>query len=168
MDFYDVIRGRHSVRGYMSEPIPQESLQRIGEALMAAPSACNLQPWEFWVVLNPEIRRKICAVYSQPWLAQAPAIIVAIGNPEAAWKRREGTSIVDVDIGIAMEHVVLAAEAEGLGTCWICAYEINKMNRALALHPPHTVIAISPLGKPAQKPAPPPRRPLEQLFKVVA
>ena len=167
MDFYDVIRNRRSVRAYKGDAIKPDSLQRIGEALRAAPSACNLQPWEFRVVLNPDMRKKICGVYSQPWLAQAPAIVAAIGNTAAAWKRREGTSIIDMDVGVAMEHVVLAAEAEGLGTCWICAYEIEKMNKALGVEPPLTVLAISPLGYPVQKGSQPPRRPLEHLFKVV-
>ncbi len=167
MDFYEVVRKRRSVRGFTSDPISRESLQRIGEALRVTPSACNLQPWEFRVVLNAEMRRRICAVYTQPWLAEAPAIVVAIGNPDAAWKRREGGSSIDIDIGIAMEHVVLAAEAEGLATCWICAYEVDKMNKALGVTPPLTCLAISPLGTAAKTSAMPPRRPLEQLFQIV-
>ncbi len=167
MEFYDVIKQRRSIRGYQDKPVPADALQRIGEAVNLAPSACNLQPWKFLVVENKEFRDRICQIYSQPWLAEAPAIVVAFGNNEICWKRLEGDPIAAMDIGIAMEHFVLAAAAEGLGTCWICAYNVAAMNEALQVKSPWTTMAISPLGYAAKDPVPLKRKKLSDVFEVM-
>lgn len=146
MDFYEVVKKRRSIRGYDSTPIPHKSLVNIGQAVQLAPSACNLQPWKIKIIKNPEIKKQICNVYTRDWLKTAPAVAVILGNSAEAWKRPEGQSIIDVDIAIAMEHLVLAATAEGLGTCWICAYSTSEMNKALNIKDPWSTLAISPLG----------------------
>ena len=148
MKFYDVVKSRRSVRSYTGDAIDRESLGRICEAVRWAPSACNLQPWMFRVVLNCETRNKICSVYKGDWLKKAPGIVLALGNRDIAWKRVEGNSIIDMDIGIAMEHFVLAAAAEGLGTCWICAFDQDRAHRQFALSPEWEVVAMTPLGYP--------------------
>jgi len=167
-DFFQVLRERRSVRAYLSKPIPPEALTLLGEAVSLAPTACNRQPFLFQVVLDANRRARIAEVYRQPWLRQAPAIVLAIGNPQQAWRRLEGDSIVAVDVAIAMEHLVLAAAALGLGTCWICAYERAAMNRAAGVQSPGEVIAISPLGYPADDKPAPPRKPLAEIFQVIA
>ena len=167
MDFYDVVKNRRSIRGYKSDPVPNEALERIGEAVRSAPSACNMQPWSFRVVLNESTRQKISECYSADWLTEAPAIAVVLGNNESCWKRLEGDPIVEMDVGIAMEHFVLAATAEGLGTCWICAYNIEKMNKVLGIIAPWSVYAISPLGYANAEPREFDRKPLDELFKVI-
>jgi len=149
MEFYETIRTRRSCRGYLPDkPVSAESLGRIAEAIDLAPSACNKQPLKFLFVRNPEVRKKIGKVYQPAWLMEAPVIAVVLGCDAEAWHRPEGDSIVPVDAAIAMEHFVLAATAEGLGTCWICAFRRDEMDRALGLEkgsPWHSV-AISPLG----------------------
>lgn len=167
MDFYDVVKNRRSIRGYKNNPVPDEALERIAEAVRLAPSACNMQPWSFRIVLNDVMRSKICACYSAEWLTKAPAIAVVLGNSDSCWKRLEGEPIIAMDIGIVMEHFVLAAAAEGLGTCWICAYEVAKMNKALGIIAPWSVYAISPLGYAAVAPRELNRKPTEELFKVI-
>lgn len=167
MDFYEVIKTRRSVRNYKPDPVPEDALKRIAEAVSLAPSACNLQPWSFRIVINPDLRQKIASIYSRPWLAEAPAIAVALGNSETCWKRLEGEPAIAIDIGIAMEHLVLAAAAEGLGTCWVCAYEVARMNAALNIIAPWSVYAISPLGYAAAAPQPLQRKPIEEVFKVL-
>ncbi|HCE42387.1 MAG TPA: nitroreductase [Lentisphaeria bacterium] len=167
MKFYDVVKKRRSIRAYKGDPIDMEALARIGEAVNLAPSACNIQPWCFRIILNSDIRKSICSCYNNEWIKQAPAIVVALGNREAAWKRLEGGSIIDVDIGIAMEHLVLAATAEGLGTCWVCAYDVKRMNSVLGILPPWEVLAISPLGKPAENPEARKRKPVSEVFRII-
>lgn len=167
MDFYDVIKNRRSIRGYKSDPIPEASLQRIAEAVQLAPSACNLQPWKVRIITDPELRAKICSHYSAAWLAEAPAIAVVLANDEECWKRLEGDPIIGIDIGIVMEHLVLAATAEGLGTCWICAYDIAKMNKALNVLAPWSVLAISPLGYSNVQCKELERKPLNDIFEVI-
>jgi len=167
MEFYEVIKSRRSIRGYRNTMIPDVVLRRIADAINLAPSACNRQPWRFEFVFNPEIRTKICEVYRQPWLKEAPAIVVAIGNENECWKRPEGTPITDIDIAIAMEHMVLAATAEGLGTCWICAYEKARMNAALGVSAPWSVLAISPLGFPGVSPSELRRKDVNETVKII-
>ncbi len=167
MDFYDVVKTRRSVRSYSTAPLDPESLSRIADAVLWAPSACNRQPWTFRVIMDSTLRDNICSVYDAGWLRQAPAIVLAIGNKDLAWKRVEGTSIVEMDIGIAMEHFVLAAAAEGLSTCWICAYDIKKMSSVTGILPPWEVLAISPLGKADKTTAAPKRKQVEELFKII-
>ncbi len=146
MDFYEVVKARRSFRGYQDRAIPREALARIAEAVQLAPTACNRQPFRLLLISNPELRAKICSIYSAPWLKQAPIIAVAIGDASQAWTRLEGTSIIDVDVSIMMEHFVLAAAAEGLGTCWICAYDRAALDSALGLQDGWKSVAISPLG----------------------
>ncbi len=168
MEFYDVIKKRRSVREYdPDKKIPKEALLRIGEAVRLAPSACNIQPWTFRVVFDIAARSRMAKVYKRDWFARAPAVVLAIGNREKAWKRLEGNSIIDIDIAIAMEHFILAATAEGLGTCWICAYDVEKMNKAAGIVAPWSVLAVSPLGYPDDNKTPPDKKPLDELFKVL-
>jgi nitroreductase len=167
MEFYEVIEKRQSIRSYKGDPVPQESLDRIAVALQQAPSACNLQPWSFRIVRNDKLKSDICACYGGKWLAEAPAIIVALGNIETCWKRPEGTPIMDIDMGIAMEHIVLAAAAEGLGTCWICAYNSDEMNKAMNIIKPWSVLAVSPLGFPDVIPERKEHKAVKEIFKII-
>lgn len=150
MNFMDTIRKRRSVRAYQSTPLPETAIDKITEAIQLAPTAANKQPFSFLLVTEPETKRKIEAVYSKDWLAQAPAILVAIGDQSQAWQRFDGRSAVEIDTAIAMEHALLAAADEGVASCWICAFATEKMNAALDIEPPRSVVAISPLGYPAE------------------
>lgn len=124
----EVIARRVSRRAYKTDPVPEEYLDQILEAARLAPSACNAQPWRFALVQTPEIRRQVVARGFLPgikmdWAMDAPVHVV-IGIERSLVPHRLGTLIsgVDypwVDIGIAGEHLVLAATALGLGTCWI-------------------------------------------------
>lgn len=146
MEFYKVIQNRRSIRGYRPDPVPDESLARIAEAVYLAPSAHNNQPYKFMFIRNMKMRDKICGVYQQPWLRSAPVIVVALGDEEQAWRRLEGDSILGVDIGIAMEHLQLAAFAEGLASCWICSFPRTAMKYAAGVTGSWTPVAIAPLG----------------------
>jgi nitroreductase len=124
----DVISRRVSCRDYKPDPVPVEHLMRILEAARLAPSACNKQPWRFAVVRDPGLRRRIVEEGFLPgirmdWALEAPVHVV-IGMETSFVIHRLGGAIsgVDypwVDIGIAGEHLVLAATELGLGTCWI-------------------------------------------------
>ncbi|MDY5695764.1 MAG: nitroreductase family protein [Victivallales bacterium] len=169
MDFYDVIRARRSVRSYQSTPVPQSVVEHIAEAVNLAPTACNRQPFRVLFVTDPAKRAALCDSNRFAWLADAPAIAVVVGNSAAAWKRLEGDSIVDVDCAIIMEHLILAATAEGLGTCWICAFQRDIANAALNLPEGESAVAMTPVGYAADgfKPVPLTRKPLAQVFEVI-
>lgn len=167
MEFYDVLKKRRSMRGYSSNEIPEESLQRIMEAVRLAPSACNKQPIRILLVKNKELKEKICGIYTQKWLAEAPVIAVALSNDSQAWRRIEGDSASCIDAAIAMEHFVLAAACEGLGTCWICAFNRMALDLALGLDPQWKTFAISPLGYANTEPRANGSKTLDELFKVI-
>jgi nitroreductase len=121
------------------------------EALRLAPSACNLQPWTFIFVQDAALRRSLAdACRKQSFLAEAPVIVVGVGHPERAYKkmRGEGNS-VEVDVAIALDHLTLAAAAEGIGTCWIGAFSEGPVKDLLGIPKTARVVAITALGFPA-------------------
>ena len=146
MEFYDVLKTRRSVRAYKPDAVPEQALRNIAEAVNLAPTACNKQPFKLVLVRDPEMRKIICANCHFEFLAQAPVIAVMMTNESASWTRYEGNPAADIDASIAMEHLVLAATAEGLGTCWICAFSRPQMNDALKISAPWSVFALSPIG----------------------
>ena len=141
MDFYDVIGTRHSIRSYKPEQIPLPVLERILEAARRSPSATNKQPWRLIIVTDQMIREKIAAsgIYGS-LLSQSPVIIVGVGDPIVAPNR------YIIDTSIALEHVVLAATAEGLGSCWVCSFEESLVKELLGIPEDKRVVAIIALG----------------------
>lgn len=139
----EVILHRRSVRSYEQQPLDDGVLKEILEAGWQAPSAANRQPWTFVVVRDPERRRQLAeACNGQMWLADAGALIVGIGLPAVSerWYR--------VDVAIAMENMVIAATANGLGTCWIGAFNEDKVKEVIGAPEESRVVAVMPIGVP--------------------
>ena len=153
MDVLEAIRNRRSVRSYSPRSIPPEVMDRMRQALRYAPSACNYQPWRFIFVSDVDLRQKLARVANdQLWMAEAPVTIVACGLPTEAYKRMGGDgNSIDIDVAIALDHLTLAAVADGLGTCWIGAFNEQKAKQLLGVPPPVKVVAMTPLGYPASK-----------------
>jgi nitroreductase len=151
MDVLEAITRRRSVRSYSSKPIEPKVMERMRKALRYAPSACNLQPWRFILVDDEAMRRELAAAsHGQSWIAQAPVTVVACGFPGQAYKRMGGYgNSVDVDLAIALDHLTLAAAAEGLGTCWIGSFDEGKVKQLLGIPASAKVVALAPLGYPA-------------------
>jgi nitroreductase len=171
MDVLTAIRNRRSVRSFSPLPIPAAVLARLREALRSAPSACNLQPWHFVLVTEPDLRRRVAQACSdQLWMADAPLIIVACGLTEEAYGRMGGTrSSLDIDVAIALDHLMLAAVAEGVGTCWIGAFDEDAVRNLLAIPAAVEVVALTPVGFPSAPDLIAPladnrRKPVSQLF----
>jgi len=124
----DLIGRRVSCRAYRTDPVPRAHLEQLIEAARLAPSACNQQPWRFAVVQEAALRRRVVVEGFLPgidmaWALDAPALVV-VGMQRTFVTHRLGAQVsgVDypwIDIGIAGEHLVLAAAELGLGTCWI-------------------------------------------------
>jgi nitroreductase len=151
MDVMHAIHTRRSVRSYSSRPIPPDVLERMCRALRSAPSAKNLQPWHFIFVTDPELRREVThAANDQEWIADAPVIVVACGFPEAAAQALGGhRNSVEVYVAIAVDHLTLAAVADGLGTCWIGSFKEAEVKQLLDVPPQAVIITLTPLGYPA-------------------
>jgi len=165
MDFYEAVQKRLSVRSYKPDPIPDDVLGRILEAGRLAPSAKNYQPWKFIVVRDQAIRQALVpACKNQASVGQAPVVICACAITEQAWKGMGGYwSAEAVDLTIALEHMILAAAAEGLGTCWIGAFLEAEVKKVLAIPDGIKPIALTPLGYPATEAKPRSRKPLSEI-----
>jgi nitroreductase len=152
MDVLKAIRTRRSVRSYAPTPIPDDVLDRLRQALRCAPSACNFQPWHFIFVTDANLRRELGKIaYDQHFIADAPVLVVACGLPFKAHKQLAGhRNSVEVDVAIALDHLSLAAVAEGLGTCWIGAFDEEPAKRLLGVPTTHEIVALMPVGFPAQ------------------
>ena len=162
MSVLDVIIARRSVRKFRKDPVPEAALARILEAARLAPSGKNLQPWKFIVVRDSETRKKLAAASAnQTFLASAPVVIAACGFPDEAYPRLgRYMNSWPVDVAIAMEHIVLQAVEEGLGTCWIGAFEEVEVKAVLGIPAEARVLALTPLGLPDESPAARGRKPL--------
>lgn len=151
MDVLSAILNRRSVRSYSEKPIPADVLARLRTALRWAPSARNWQPWYFIFVQDAELKRQLAdATNDYGWITQAQYIVAAVGDPEAASKKIGGRrSSVEIDVTIALDHLTLAAAAEGLGTCWIGGFDEDQAKRLLLIPESMMLVGFTPLGYPA-------------------
>ncbi len=152
MEFTDLIRSRESVRSYdPGRPVPEEILKKILDAGRIAPSACNYQPWKFLLISSPAMLKRVRECYQRDWFRDAPHVLVSVGLKDKSWSRSyDGYNSIETDVAIAMTHIILAAENEGVGTCWIAAYNPVILREALGLKSNEILFSITPLGYPRQ------------------
>ncbi|MCE1199645.1 MAG: nitroreductase family protein [Marinilabiliales bacterium] len=150
MNFKDLAFNRFSVRNFQPKSVEKEKLNAILEAAILAPSAVNFQPWTFVVVTEASLLEQLHSCYHRDWFKTAPACIVAIGNHEEGWHRpTDGKDYTDMDVAIAIDHLMLAAAEAGLGTCWICHFNAEKCAELFDLPAHLEPIAMIPVGYPA-------------------
>jgi nitroreductase len=160
LEFMDVVRKRRSIRKYRPDPVPQAEIDYVLEAARLAPSWGNKQCWRYIVVTDEALRKRISLREST---AAAPAIVVACADP-ALSGNRDGKPYFMLDVGIGMEHLVLAAAERGLGTCWLGGqFDEKVVKEALGVPENVRVVAMTPLGYPDEDPAPRDRKPAGEL-----
>lgn len=152
MDFYQVIRTRRSVRSFKGDPIPEKVLNKVLEVARIAPSGGNRQPWKFILVKDAELKQKMIPLCNnQRFVAEAPVLVVACGQRLPTNRGGYmGEMGVLLDVSIAFTHLILAARAEGLGTCWIGAFDNERIKKLLHVPEGYEVVAATPLGYPAE------------------
>ena len=165
MEFLELARKRYSVRSYKSDPVEKEKLERVLEAARLAPTAVNIQPFQLLVIHTAGREAELLQIYNKKWFTQPPIVICACGIPGKSWVRKDGKNYNDVDVAIVMDHLILAATAEGLGTCWIGAFNPLAAKEILGLPAGVEPIAFTTLGyandqAPAKK-----RKPLSELVR---
>jgi nitroreductase len=150
MNILELIAHRESIRSYDPErPVDSATLMRILEAGGLAPSAANRQPWEFILVQSPEALERVRQSYPRPWFRDAPQVLAVAGFKDQAWVREcDQYTALETDLTIAMDHLILAADHEGVATCWIANFDPERLREALKLGPNQEVFAITPLGYP--------------------
>jgi nitroreductase len=165
MDLFDAIAGRYSVRGYKPDPVEDEKLTRVLEAARQAPTAANRQPFRIIVIHTRGREEEMARVYGRRWLTQAPLVLAFVAVRGEAWRRMDDKPYDEVDATIAMDHLVLAATALGLGTCWIAAFDPAAAREVLGLPGDVELVALTPLGYPDKARAETGRRPLDELVR---
>ena len=148
MEYTELIYSRESIRNYdPGRLLPGNLLEKILDAGRIAPSACNIQPWKFLLISSPEMLEKVRASYPRKWFMDAPHVLVILGLKEKAWVRSfDGYNSIETDLAIAMTHIILAAENEGVGTCWIEAYDPKLLKEVLIIGENQVIFGITPLG----------------------
>jgi nitroreductase len=158
MEFMEVIAKRRSIRKYKSDQIPDAKLCKLYEALRRAPSGGNRQDYAFIFVKDEKKRQQIATEAGhQKFLAEAPVLMVAVCEPGGAF-----------NVAIAVDHMILAAADEGLGTCWVGWFEREPVRRILGIPESKEVPILVPIGYPDESPEARPRKPLEELIMVDA
>jgi len=165
MEFFALIEARYSVRAYKPDPVEEEKLAKVLEAARLAPTAANRQPFQLIVIKTKGREEELKRIYGKDWFVQPPLVIAAVGLTERAWTRSDGRNYVDVDVAIVMDHLILAAANEGLGTCWVGAFDPDAAREVLGLPEEVEPIAFTPLGYPDDEPKPKKRRPLDELVR---
>ncbi len=163
MDVFEAIQQRFSVRRYKDQPVEAEKLERVLEAARLAPSASNRQEWRFVVVTDAEVRQKLMAAAGgQGFVGQAPVVIAACAQTDEHVMPC-GLMCYPIDVAIALEHIALQAVEEGLGTCWVGAFDAKAVKEILGIPEEIRVVQLMPLGYPDDQPGAKHRLALEQI-----
>lgn len=159
MSLVDVILSRRSIRQYDDKDIPKDVLDKILEAGRQSPSAANRQPYQFVVVTESEIKKELSGLVSG-FLKNAPVVIVGCANTKALLTGKWAV----IDTTIALENMVLAAWSLGVGSCWIGAFNEQKVKNALQIPEKWKVVALISLGYPAENPESRKKKEKSKLF----
>ncbi|MDA3928037.1 MAG: nitroreductase family protein [Prolixibacteraceae bacterium] len=155
MDFSKLVNERYSVRKYSTKAVEDEKLELILESARKAPSAVNFQPYKIYVVSSSNKLQAVKSCYHREWMDTVPVVIVVVGMHDMAWKRTvDGKDHTDIDAAIVIDHMMLQAADLGIGTCWVCNFDIVKMRETLELKATEEPIAIIPMGYPDRNEVP--------------
>ena len=166
MDLFDAIARRRSIRSFKSTPVTRKDLDTILETINRAPSAGNLQAYEIYLVEDSQKRLALSrAAYDQEFLFQAPVVLVFCTNPARCKRYRDrGAALYTLqDATIAVAYAQLAATALGLSTCWVGAFDEEKVSSALDLPKELRPVAMLPIGEADAVPGPFSRRGVQEL-----
>jgi nitroreductase len=193
MEFDQIIRTRRSIRHFKPDSVSEEAISEILSAARLAPSGGNIQPWRFVIIRSLEMKEKLKATTIWRFALKAPVVIACCSDLSAAEGRQERLlelsqagvfdnvemdgeytppdrnqdqllAYLNMNVGIAITHMMLKAVDLGLGTCWIGGFDPVKAKEILSLEDSLQVVALLPIGYPERVPAPRPRLALEKLI----
>lgn len=169
------IEARRSIRKYIDKPVEEEKILQLLESARLAPSGSNTQPWHFIVVKSEETRGRLAeAAHKQEWMMSAPVFIVCIADISPRIEEKDVVVLdensnhpelkkIIRDTSIAVEHIVLEAENQGLSTCWIAWFTQEQIRPILDIPSDKYVVSILTLGYSGEMPKPRPRKKLEDI-----
>lgn len=156
MGAIDIIRARRSIRKYKKKAIPADLLHEVLDAARLAPSGANRQFWKLIVVQDERMKKGLVPLCKdQKFIEDCSAFIAAVDDPTQKWYR--------VDVAIALDHLSLAAVEKGLGTCWIGAFDPERVGEYLGVPKGQVVTVCMTLGYSAESPDPRSRKLMDDL-----
>ncbi len=170
MSVLEIIKKRRSIRKFKPDPISEEVIDKLTEAIIWAPSAGNRQMRKFFFVFNNDLKKKIAmASLYQMFIEKAPLVIVTCGDKgiERYYGKRGLENYLFCDVAASVQNLLLVAEEEGLGACWVGAFDEEKIKKILNLPENLIPVAIIPVGYPQKIPPPPPRKDKNSLIEVI-
>jgi nitroreductase len=171
MEFFEAVGVRRSTRAFLPRAVPEEALRRILETANLAPSAGNLQSYEIFAVTNKRKREDLArAAREQIFIAGAPVVLVFAKHPALSEERygARAESLYSIqDATIACAFASLAAAAQGLGSCWIGAFDAEEVRKIVGAPRGVTPVSMLPIGYASERPKDRERRALEELVRRV-
>ena len=164
------ILSRRSIRQYTAKDIPEDVLISILEAARQAPSAINLQPWQFIIVTDPLLKHKLADGRYNQFIADCPVTIVGCADTSVTVKNPYLRELYDthhyaiVDVAIAVQNMVIAAWACGVGSCWIGDFREQYVKSLLQIPDLWRVVALLTLGYPLNTPTPKSKKPFNDII----
>jgi nitroreductase len=167
VELFEAIKLRRSARTFTREEVSDQEVEKLLKAARLAPSAGNIQPWEFVVVRKAETKRELArAALDQYFIEEAPVVIIVCAdeNKSGQGYGSRGADLYCIqDTAAATENILLAACALGLGACWVGAFRENEVRHALGITQGVRPVAIVPVGHAAERPHPRHKRPLREI-----
>ncbi|MBW1802410.1 MAG: nitroreductase family protein [Deltaproteobacteria bacterium] len=167
-ELMSIIKNRRSVRRYLDQEVPDDDLQRILDAVRWSPSWANVQCWEVIVVKDSGVKASLQGALhktnpSQKAIVEAPVVLVLCGKLESSgyYKEKVTTKFGDwllFDLGVATQSVCLTATDLGLGTVIVGLFDHDRAKDVLGVGDGYDVVVMIPIGYPAAKDAPAPKR----------
>ena len=170
MQIPEAILNRKSVRAFAPKGLTDEEVNTMIQSAIRAPSAGNMQPWAFVAVRDKDVKEQLVeASYGQAFIATAPVVIVVCAEPSRNYQRygeRGRTLYCLQDTAAAVMNIMLTATHNGLGSCWIGAFDEEMASQALGLPKGVRPVAMIPVGYPGQDPSPRPKRPISEVLHM--
>ena len=164
MSVLDVIRNRGSIRRYKTKPVPRDELLKVVEAAQFAQSAANRQPWQFVLVTDAAMKKRLVeAARNQAFVGEAAAVVVCLADPSESARVGPFEGFL-IDLAIAIENMALAAWDLGIGSCWIGAFNEDSVKELLGVPEQLRVVSLLTLGYPDEKPRVKNRKPLKDIL----
>ena len=167
MELQEAIKGRRSIRSFKKQNIPEETIAQLIEAARHAPSAGNIQPWQFIIVRNPTVKNKLVeSAQNQHHVKDAPVVIVVCADEKSSsmgYGKRGKTLFCLQDTAAATQNILLTAYSLGLGTCWIGAFNEDEAREAVNAPEGVRPVALIPVGIPDGTPKQRDRKTLSQI-----
>ena len=148
MNFEELMYARYSLRDFAPVLVPKDTVVKIAQAGVIAPTAANKQPFKLIVVEEPQLVEKIKEAYPRDWFQSVNQLFVVVGDHQTSWKRADGKDHCDIDVAIVVDHLTLMAAYLGVGTCWVCNFNAEMVSKLLNLPSHLEPMVLLPFGYP--------------------